>query len=213
MKSISVACFVAFLAATGAHAGTVNLMNGGTEAVDAVLYDEQTNKTVGANEVKVDFLASDLAGAGSVSGIDTQTGGTYLAAGTYDSFLIHFDSKDGAGSTSGSFSFVGDIVAIILSNTNKVQDFGTEALLNASDAIFGDPSYMYENHFGRRTENHDSIELVDAKTLSFELSTNATHIDNIRVITQVAPVPVPASLPLLLAGFGGFAALRRFKKS
>lgn len=207
MKLLSSTLLCFSLWAAGAQAATIDLTRTSSlQSASATLYAEQTNVAPRDGAVTVDYLVGTNLNVGDdFSGIDKQNGGQSLGAGMYDSFLIHFN-PNGEGSTAGSFTFAGDIVAIIVSN------FGASTLLNDSDGIFGDlDTYTYDTHKGRRTENHDDLTLVDAKTLSFTLSTGASHIDNIRVITAV--VPLPASFPLLLAGLGGFAALRRRQKS
>ena len=147
----------------------------------------------------MDFLVgANLMQGVATAGIDTFVSGQTLTAGTYDSHLIHFDPM-GSGSVMGSWDFGATIVGIILSNN------GTQTLLNASDAIFGTAT-IYDNHLGRRTESIDFFTLTSSTSLSFDLTTNANHVDNIRVLTEVAAVPLPASALLLLSGFG---AMRR----
>lgn len=207
MKLLSSTLLCMSLWAAGAQAATIDLTRTSSlQSASATLYSERTGVMPRDGAVTVDYLVGTNLNVGdSFDGIDTQNGGQSLGAGSYDSFLIHFN-PNGRGSTNSSFTFAGDIVAIILSNS------GTSTLLNDSDGIFGDlDAFTYDTHRGRRTERHDDLTLVDAKTLSFTLSTNANHIDNIRVIT--AAVPLPASLPLFLVGLGGFAALRRRQKN
>ncbi|MEO9572546.1 MAG: VPLPA-CTERM sorting domain-containing protein [Tateyamaria sp.] len=223
-----IAAFAAVIATTSmTQAGTVsptetlpaNLRLGVTQGSDARLFAEQSNVTVGQGDVEVDYLASSLVFGDVNFGVtDFVTGsGIELGAGTYDSFLIHFDPFN-ANSTSGSFTFAHSIVAIILSNGSGNTDrFSPLGLLNVSDRTFGGDSTTYESHLGRRAEGKasgrtgDTFVLESANEISFTLTTNKTHIDNIRVITQVAPVPLPAGGLLLIAGLGALAVQRRRK--
>ena len=213
-------CGLAVLAASafGAAATTVDLSEGATQGPEAVLFAEQSGVSVGDGDVTVDYLVDVNLGIGqSVTGVTNFSAGLELAAGVYDSFLIHFDPAGVPGATTQTFSFVGEIVAIILSNgagRGNVADGVTPQLLNDSDAVFGSAS-VFETTLSRRSENTrgggDAFTLVDANTLTASFRTNGNFVDNARVITSVAPVPVPASLPLLLAGLGGLALMRRRK--
>lgn len=209
MKLLTTLLISSAFAASAASATTIDLTRNSTQGATAQLFNEATNAVVN-DFVNVDFVVGDNLSVGTLTnGIDEQGSPVQLGAGTYKSFLIHFDPDidQGAASTSGSFDFIGKIVAIVLSNK------GSGQLLNSTDSVFGTASYSYEQHIGRRAESNDTFTLDDINTLSFSLTANSSHIDNIRVITEVAPVPVPASMSLLLAGVGGFAALRRRKKA
>lgn len=192
-----------------------SLERGVTQGPQARLFAEQTGVTVAEGDVIVDYLASDLAFGDVNNGVTDFQSGFDLGSGTYDSFLIHFDPI-GAGSTTGSFTFAGDIVAIILSNgTGNTDQTSPRGLLNVSNDVFGVATTTYDSHVGRRAEGTpsgntgDTFVLVSAKELSFDLTTNQQHIDNIRVITQLAPVPLPAGGLLLIAGIGALALQRR----
>ncbi|MEQ3711708.1 MAG: hypothetical protein ABNH38_19110 [Tateyamaria sp.] len=188
---------------------------GVTQGPQARLFAEQTGVTVEDADVIVDYLALDLTIGLINNGVTDFESGFDLGAGTYDSFLIHFDPI-GAGSTTGSFTFAGDIVAIILSNgTGNTDQDSPRGLLNVSNDVFGVATTTYETHVGRRAEGTpsgntgDTFTLISATEISFDLTTNSTHIDNIRVITKVAPVPLPGGGLLLVAGLGALALQRR----
>jgi len=194
-----------------------SLVRGEVQGPNARLFAEQTGVTVTDGQVTVDYLAADLTLGDVYNGVTNFVSGSPLGAGTYDSFLIHFDPV-GAASTTGSFSFAGDIVAIILSNgSGNTDQTSPNGLLNVSNGVFGVGTTTYESHVGRRAEGaplvntSDTFSLISATEISFDLTTNAEHIDNIRVITQVAPVPLPAGGLLLIAGLGALALQRRRK--
>lgn len=209
MKMLLSAAAVLAASVVGASAATI-LTQGSSEAVGAQVFAENT-ATVGAGDVTVDYLVgSNLDAGDSFRGVNQFSGGVSLDAGTYASYLIHYDPlNSNGGSASGSYTFDGDIVAVIVSNgagRGNTADGTTDQLLNLSDAVFGNATY--EQSISRRSEGHDVFELVSANTLAFDFGTSRGFIDNVRVITA-APVPIPASLPLLLAGLGGMAYLRR----
>ena len=131
MRLIGFAALAAVCLATATQASTINLSRNATQSSAAVVFEERSTVTVGANRVTVDYLlGSNLSVGDSFKGINTQNNGLSLTAGTYASSLVHFDPLV-KGSTSGTFSFAGDIVALILSNK------GTSRLLNDFEYFFG----------------------------------------------------------------------------
>ena len=208
----SVCALAAFTSVS--HASTIkydipnNLARNVVQNNSAVLFAEQSGVSVGDGQVTVDYLASNLTFGTANRGVNTFTSGFDLGAGTYDSFLIHFDPaiRSGSARTFDTFSFEDDIIAVILSNSGPG---GASRLLNDSDDVFGAPNTDYENNNARRAERNDTFTLIDPITISVNLSANDKHIDNIRVITAPAVVPVPAAGLLLLTALGGFAIFRR----
>jgi len=207
MRLIGLAALAAAVMATSAQASTINLMRNNTQSSAAVLFEEQSGVEVGMGDVMVDYVVgSNLAVGDTVKGVNNQKNPLSLAAGTYDVSLIHFDPLV-KGRSEGSFTFAGSIVALILSNK------GSGKLLNLSDGTLGLTStYTYESNSGRRSEKGDRFTLLDANTLAFRFNANSTHIDNVRVITTpLATMPLPAGMPFLLAGLGGFYVLRKYR--
>lgn len=197
-------------AATISPASGLDLTRNVTESNAVQVFSEAAGVTVGAGAVKVDYVVgSNLAIGATATGFDDLAGtGLSLAAGTYDSYLVHFDPLNGGSISASVVDFGSRIVALILTNSSVS---GNIQLLKLSDATFGTAA-IYDSHIGRRTESTDTFMLTNASTLSLNLLTNSSHVDNIRVLTEVAAVPLPATLPLLLAGFGGLMLSRRKRR-
>lgn len=221
IKMITATCAVFATTASISFASTISpttplpssLERNVVQSATATLYAEQTDVTVGAGDVTVDYLASSVSVGQQLNGIMNFRSGENLAAGKYDSFLIHFDPIS-AGSATGTFTFENEISAIILSNGSFD---GARALLNESDSVFGAASTTYEETLGRRAENPwigfggDWVKLVNANTLQYSLTSNTWNIDNVRVLTEVSTVPLPAGGLLLLGGLVALALQRRRK--
>jgi hypothetical protein len=212
MKLMMMAAGVLFATAMTTQAATftpsagLNLSLNQTQSNAIQAFSEKTGVTVGANQITVDFLVGTNLNVGNTKiGLNNVAANApALTAGTYDSYLLHFDRLTNGSVSNVTFDFGSNIVGLILSNS------GSKQLLNLSDSIFGTAS-AFDLNGSRRAETNDSFTLTNATTLTVSLLAGANFTDNIRVITAaaVAPVPLPASLPLLLAGFGGLAAMRR----
>lgn len=229
-KILAIACAALVGTTSASFATTLDFTRGATESVGAQVIAESQNVAVGSDEVIVDFLVGDLTIGQQFRGLNWQEGGSFLGAGTYDSTLIHYDPLDSVDAfrKTGQVSFDTSIVAIILSNASRTES--TRRLLNLSDATFGITGATYLRSTGRRAEGKDLFTLVDDRTLAYDFHTLAQYIDNVRVITAarttrsftsgsssssggMAVTPVPASLPLLLAGVGGLVYMRRRSKA
>lgn len=206
MKKVIGAALLAMFAANSVQAATVvpGDLSAGAAQGDAaqVFYEGRT--TIGGG-VTVDYTGADLSGT-MYGANNVASTASDLAAGKYDSYIIHFDPAGNSRETTmGSYDFGGNIVGLVVSNGRR--NSGAQ-LLNATDAVFGAAGTTYETDYSRRTEDTDYYTL-SGTTLSWFLTTNRAWIDNARVLVEVSAVPVPASAALLLAGLGGFAALRR----
>lgn len=210
LKNLALASVLALGAGSAAQAVTVDnglivgnsLEEGATESNDVLVIREATQVATTAT-VQVDYLfGSNLQVGTGVTGIDLATSSQSLQAGTYNSYLLHFDPIT-QGGTEQSISLGANerIVALIVSNR------GLGRLLNLSDDVFGLDGVSYANGVGRRSEDNDDITLTSANTILFDTFANSTNIDNVRVITQV--VPLPAGAALLLTGLVAFGAVRR----
>lgn len=201
---------------TAAQASAISLMQGTTEAATPQVFAEAQNRQVTSGQVDVDYLVgSNLNLGDTVGGVTNFTNSLALEGGVYDSFMVHFDpvgEPSDPVSTSATFGFAGKIVALIVSNGSSLMPAASK-LLNSSDAVFGAPGGAYETNLGRRSESNDLMQLLDANTLAVSFETRHAYVDNIRVITQAAAVPLPASLSLMLAGVAGLSAMRRKRRS
>ena len=174
-----------------------------TQSNELRVFSEKTNVTV-TGGVFVNYLASDIQGV-ETNGFTNTTGlsPVELAANTYHSFMVHFDPDITAGSagvTDIAIDFGFDIVALIFTNLDE-----TAPLLASSDAIFGTAT-AYDDHTYRGFEANDSLTVNGSVLEIHRMAANSLYVDNIRVITHV---PVPASMPLMIAGFGAFVSARR----
>lgn len=210
------AIVAAVFVSTGVQAAPVSLVQGATEGATPIIVTEQQNLAVKGGQLDVDYLVgTNLSVGDTVGGVNNYSGAIGLEGGVYDSFLIHFDPvgrPSSAVAGSATFDFVGKVVALVVSNGSGSNATAAK-LLNESDMVFGLPSYTYETNLARRSEANDLMTLVDATTLSVNFLTRNQYIDNIRVITEASAIPLPATLPLLLAGFGGLAAMRRKRRA
>lgn len=210
LKTLACATVVATGFATASQAVTVDnglivgnsLEQGATESNEVLLIREKLQVTT-MEAVRVDYLlGANLDVGDTVRGINRATSAQDLEAGLYNSYLLHFDPI--ASSSVEQLFTLGkneQIVAIIVSNR------GLGRLLNQSDDVFGLDGVTYEDNTARRAENNERITLTSANSIFFRARANARFTDDVRVITQV--VPLPAGAALLLTGVLAFGALRR----
>lgn len=187
--------------ASGASAATITASNGGQViATPATIgEDDPTNRVIQAfNEGSSILLAADLAIDGGV-----------IAAGTYvDSHMIFLNTAGGLDVTAtGSFNFSAEILGFMSSQS------GTN--LFTSDSILNGPVTYVAGGYGnnRGLENNDNADFYTQNGMfDVDVGMHVTEPgDWMRVVT-VAAVPVPAALPLLLAGLGAFGFVGRRKR-
>lgn len=132
---------------------------------------------------------------------------TVASAGTaVDSHMFFMNNPDSSSSTeetTARFSFSSMVLGIITSDSG----------LDNSDMLLGAMGTTYQSGFNNRgLEGGDSVSFSGNEvSLTFRLTQPG---DWVRVITvaDVAPVPLPAGAPLMLAGLGAFALMRRKAK-
>jgi hypothetical protein len=173
----------------------LDLRWGHTESNQIQAFNEAQNTYINDGQIKVDFLLGDNLFIGnSIRGLNHSNSNLFLAAGNYNSHLLHFDTL---GTSSGHIfnsrlTFKEDIVAIILGGK----------YLDLSDDTFGGIGTIYQNNNSRRLEAHDYLTFESANTLVLnELVIGKYWIDNARVITQA--VPEPGSIVLFSLGLLG----------
>jgi len=135
------------------------------------------------------------------------TGGSYgpsLAAGVFDSHMIHFDASTGVAVVQGSVTFSGTIIAVIYENN----------LLDISDGLLGAPGTTYATGDPFRSQASAlgaSSYTVAGNTINFSLWANSVagwpnKMAQLRVLTD-GTVPAPGAAALL--GLAGLVRRRR----
>lgn len=131
-KSAAIATAVIFSTTLAAGATTISpsaglkLGKNHTESSEIQVFSERSDVSVGAGDVTVDYLVgSNLNVGDTVSGVNTFSSGFALAAGTYDSFLVHFDPdverSAATQSDTKTVEFGQKIIGIILSNGGRLR--------------------------------------------------------------------------------------------
>lgn len=191
----------------GVISGTVvtDLSHGVSENNDIQGFEEDINITLGT-AISVDYDISDA--SNSLSGFTTNIGNGggsgSLAAGTYNSYLLHFDPVGSGDIIEASFTFSDNIVAVVASI-----DF-----LQATDSVFNSITTDFnsgDNVVGRRSEATDLFSFIGNTITLRMFSTNNSNVDHLRVITSnesTQAVNSPVSISLLLLGLAGLAARR-----
>jgi len=173
----------------------LDLRWGHTESNQIQAFNEAQNTYVNDGQIKVDFLLNENLFIGdSIRGLNHSNSNLSLAAGNYNSHLLHFDSlgTSSARIFNSRLTFKEDIVAIILGGK----------YLNLSDDVLGGIGTIYQNNNSRRLEAHDFLTFESSNTLVLnQLAIGKYWIDNARVITQA--VPEPGSVMLLSLGLLG----------
>lgn len=212
LVTAAIAASIAFAGAAGAAT-----LNG--------LFSVQVAQITGANSSQSEATAANFGAAlaGGVSDVFTYNGDlSFATSNSNDSTTIASWLATGTpGGVSGLDSTIG---ALQLSKPNINSNPGsatttfflfTLAPLNAADfsithddgiALFDDDTRIggFNGPNGQRTT---AVNGFDGG--QFDLLYVATNGDPSILKVDMTPVPVPASLPLLLAGLGGFAFLRR----
>lgn len=151
------------------------------------------------DEVQGLLLTADLSvNFGGTSGV--------ISAGTeINSHFVHKDTLGGTVTLSGTATFDGTILGIIASPGN----------LNSSDSLLGLSGTTYPFGLDRRGtqigEVGDSITFA-GNTLTLTSATSSRP-DQLRVITAVSTVPVPAAVWLFGSGLLGLIGMARRKRS
>ncbi len=112
-------------------------------------------------------------------------------------------ADDNAGGGSITFSFIGTLVNLI---SVDILDDATITVTSADSTAVVSHSVAANNGFG---VGFDLSAFSNVSSVKFDFNGASGAIDNF----TVAAVPVPAALPLLLAGLGGLGLMRRRRKA
>ena len=198
-----------FCAATAANAAIIDVVGGNSSlgtaaakiAAPADVRDDAATNTgqQGFDEKQNVLLGADLA-------VDGDT----IAAGTrVDSHMIFLNTE---GDTLAEhfrvlWTFSGTILGV-MSNVNGSLEANSSAILGAMGTTYSGilANRGLENTGCNMTDGYS----VAGATLCLTMRVTEPG-DWIRVVTAATPVPLPAGLPLLLAGLGGIGLLRARK--
>ena len=134
--------------------------------------------------------------------------GTIASGTAVDSYLLHMDGTgSGAFSLGGTITFSTPILGLIFS----------DGLLNSSDSVVGVAGVTYYTAGSRGLELPGDLWSVTGSSLTFNGDWDvSTVMDEVRIITAVAPVPEPSTylagaLLALVFGVQGVRSLRNRK--
>lgn len=212
LAATSVAAF-----ATGGHAATVNLSDNSFDRVVFTSFVQGPLGPIQEFDEVVDGVTFTFSTAGQFRTVGTWGNGTSNASGPFalqfgggggntSSFVLSvssdvtLDSFTGHGSPNGNISSIFDVSGTGVSsvaNTFSTKGFlGTETPVTAS-FVGGPLSLTAGQSYLFNTTNNSAN--TSAFFTAFDFSTAST----------VEPVPLPAGLPMLLAGLGVFGWMRR----
>lgn len=162
---------------------------GALSGFNAFAWNEQTNVTL--TNQPVDMINNPGSSGSAVSG---------FVSGPFDSHFISYENIPGVVSATGSFTFSGNIIAVIF----------TQPLLDITDAPLGAGSTIYPTGYTFRGLNSTSSFTLNNNLLTFNFVTftPTTDVIQLRVLTHSVPTP-GASLAL---GTAGILTLRRRRK-
>lgn len=215
LAALSGLCFAAPAAlAQGVVSSTnINLL---PSAPPSVVEGKMTSSTLAAafqekqNVALTSALSVDIAKPGTYSFANLPSSGALAAGSQVDSFLFFTDPGNTNSITSftGSLTFDRNILGLIVLSSS--QD-NTDSLLGAAGTTY--PAGVSNRGLEFQAANGDMITLSgDDRTLNYTFNTG-NSVDEVRVITNAAPVPEASttiSLGLLLA-LGGVLIARKCK--
>lgn len=132
-------------------------------------------------------------------------GGTIAAGTRVDSHMIFLNKQNGVSGTLShenvQWEFSGEILGVMI-DVDGLDEAASTSILGALNTTYG----VFDN---RGLEGRDTINIAGAiLTTSFFVTQPG---DWIRVVT-VSDVPIPAALPLMLAGLAGLGGMTRRRK-
>jgi hypothetical protein len=163
------------------------------------VFEEQTGLTL-ESDLHVDITIS-----GRVDDDSMMSPGTIAAGSTVNSYFIHQDPLGPRGKLllAGKVRFDQQIVGVIINDQTMLD---TDVMLGNSNTVYPD------GLMARGLDFKQPLEFVkiskDGMKLKYQLYTT-TVMDQIRVLTQLTPVPAPGAAAIMLGGLLGFNRRRR----
>lgn len=204
----TIAVVVALCLGTSASALTVGGTDGAVE-----LTPPPTSVTDNLPGSNTDMLWFREATKATVVGNQEGLGTTGITNGQLvDTFIIFLNRASGQTLLRRSATFTFDTQILGIFGEQGGDDFDDTNYLNG-----GSPTFFSHSNFGIENNNNDALS--GGNDMLAISGANGNVLDVTFSVTQpgdwvrvaVAAVPLPAGLPLLLAGLGGLALLRRRK--
>ncbi|MEM6634533.1 MAG: VPLPA-CTERM sorting domain-containing protein [Pseudomonadota bacterium] len=184
-KALLAVATAASLASSPAQAITFDFFWTGDPSVDTNLTMSGDPTASALGTLEIDAMAGDTFGLADVVSVNIAVTGDLFTDFNVISLLA----------ISGTIAADGLSASLVDIFTRVPQNFGCDSALGDCGAVAG-----------------FNITIASAPDRVFTYTSTSAAQQSF-VLTAVAPIPLPAGLPLLLAGLGGFAILRRARRT